>query len=73
VAEYPGLFLQEVVRVKSIEGVSTRPRGFLGSIQRGVDTTAKAAAVLSLGVLLGVVAAIAADHARRRRRIPPTP
>ena len=71
----PGVYVEETnYRSKSIEGVSTSTRGLLGSIRRGVDAVAKAVAVVAVGVLLGVVASIAVDKARRRRRrIPPTP
>jgi phage tail sheath protein FI len=76
VPEYlaPGVYVEETsYRSKSIEGVSTITRGFFGTIRRGGDTIAMAAAVLVLGVLLGVVASIAVDKARRRRQVPPPP
>jgi hypothetical protein len=71
VPEYlaPGVYVEETsYRSKSIEGVRTSTRGFLGSIGRGVDTTSRAVAVAVLGVLLGAVVSIALDKARRRRR-----
>jgi len=71
----PGVYVEEVdFRSKSIEGVSTSTRGFVGSIRRRVDAIVKTAAVVMLGVLLGVVASIAVDKGRRRcRRAPSTP
>jgi hypothetical protein len=53
VPEYlaPGVYVEETsYRSKSIEGVSTITRGFFGTIRRGGDTIAMAAAVLVLGV-----------------------
>jgi len=77
VPEYlaPGVYVEEAsYRSKSIEGVSTSTRGFVGSIRRGVDATAKTVALVVVGVLLGAGASIAVDKARRRRRrLPPTP
>jgi hypothetical protein len=77
VPEYlaPGVYVEETsYRSKSIEGVPTSTRGFLGSIRRGANTTIRAVAVAVLGVLLGAVVSIAVDEARRRRRRrPPTP
>ena len=71
VPEYPGVYLEEVdLPAKSIEGVSTRTKRFVGSIRRGVDAIAKAAAVVALGMLLGVGASITLDK-WRRRRVPP--
>ena len=71
----PGVYVEETsYRSKAIEGVSTGTRGFVGSIRSGVDAVAKTVAVVVIGVLLGVVASIALDKARRRRRrSPPTP
>jgi len=62
VPEYlaPGVYVEETgYQSKTIEGVSTNTGGFAGFV---------------LGVLLGVVVALAVDKARRRRRrIPPAP
>jgi phage tail sheath protein FI len=71
----PGVYLEEVAyRSKPIEGVSTCTKGFIGSIRLSAAAVVRGAAVVGLGVLLGVVAAIAADRWRRRpRRVPPTP
>jgi hypothetical protein len=73
VPEYPGVYLEEVdLPAKSVEGVSTSTKRFVGSIRRGVDAIAKAAAVVALGMLLGVGASITLDKwRRRRRRVPP--
>jgi hypothetical protein len=71
VPEYPGVYLEEVdLPAKSIEGVSTSTKRFVCSIQRGVDAIAKAAAVVALGMFLGVGASITLDR-WRRRRVPP--
>ncbi|HEY8236465.1 MAG TPA: hypothetical protein VIF85_07500 [Gaiellaceae bacterium] len=71
--EYPGVYLEEVdLPAKSVEGVSTSTKRFVGSIRRGVDAIAKAAVVVALGMLLGVGASITLDKwRRRRRRVPP--
>jgi len=71
----PGVYVEETgYRSKSIEGVPTSSRGFVGSIRHGVEATAKTAAVVVGGVLLGAVAAVAVDKARRdRSRRPLTP
>ena len=64
----PGIYIEETsYRSKSIPGVFTDAGGF-------IELVGRAAAVLGLGVLVGVVAAMAADKARRRRRPrrPPT-
>jgi phage tail sheath protein FI len=77
VPEYlaPAVFVEETsYRSKSIEGVSTSTSGFVGSIRRGVGAIVKTAAVVTLGVLVGVIASIAVDRARSRcRRAPSTP
>jgi hypothetical protein len=70
VPEYPGVYLEEVDLPATIEGVSTGTKRFVGSIRRGVDAIAKAAAVFALGMLLGVGVSITLDK-WRRRRIPP--
>ena len=44
--------------------MSTHTSGFVGSIRRGVGGIVKTAAVVTLGVLLGVIASIAVDRAR---------
>jgi hypothetical protein len=71
----PGVYVEETsYRSKSIEGVSTSTGGFLGSIRRGVDASAKTVAIVMVGVLLGVAVSVTVDKARRRRRrLPLTP
>jgi phage tail sheath protein FI len=71
----PGVYVEETsYRSKAIEGVSTSTGRLGGAVRCGLDATAQRAAVLLIGALLGVVAAIAVDEARRRRRrVPPTP
>lgn len=71
----PGVYVEETsYRSKSIEGVSTSTLGFLGSIRRGVDASAKSVAVVVVGVFLGAALSVAVGKARRRRqRPPPTP
>ena len=74
VPEYlaPGVYVEETsYRSKSIEGVSTSARGFVGSIRRGVDASAKSMAVVVGGVFLGAALSVAVGKARRRRRRPP--
>jgi phage tail sheath protein FI len=77
VPEYlaPGVYIEESsYRSKSIEGVSTSTRGFVGSIRRGVDASAKSVAVVVAGVFVGAALSVAVGKARRRRRRPrPTP
>ena len=65
----PGVYVEEIShRSKSVEGVSTSTRGFAVLVRRGLDKIARRVAVAVVGVLLGVIAAIAVDGARRRRR-----
>jgi hypothetical protein len=67
VREYPGVYVDEVVPGKSIEGVTTSASALLGSIRRSVEAIVKAAAVISLGVLVGAVVAITVDKLLHRR------
>lgn len=71
----PGVYVEETsYRSKSIEGVSTSTRGFVGSIRRGVDASAKSMGVVVGGIFLGAALSVAVGKARRRRRRPlPTP
>jgi phage tail sheath protein FI len=70
----PGVYVEEVeLPAKSIEGVSTSTKAFVGSIRRGLDALVKAVAIVVLGMLVGVAASIAVDKWHRRRQgIPPT-
>jgi hypothetical protein len=74
VPEYPGVYVDEVPPGKPIEGVSTTTKDFVGCIRRGAAAIVKGAAVFGIGVLLGIVAAVAVDKWRRRgRQVPPAP
>jgi hypothetical protein len=69
---YPGVYVEEIDPGKSIEGVPTSTGGLLGWIRCSLDASAKIAAVLVFGVLLGAAAAIALDMRRRRARHDPS-
>ena len=65
--EYPGVYVEEVVPGKSIEGVTTGTSAFVELIRRSAGAIVKAAAVVLLGVLIGAVAAVTMDKALHRR------
>jgi hypothetical protein len=67
VPEYPGIYVDEVAPGTSIEGVRTSTSAFIGSIRRGGEAMVKAAAMISLGVLIGAIVAITLDKLSRRR------
>jgi hypothetical protein len=66
VPEYPGIYVEEIVPGKSIEGVPTGTSAFVELIRRSAGAIVKAAVVL-LGVLIGAAAAVTVDKAMRRR------
>ena len=68
VPEYPGVYVDEAPPGKPIEGVSTTTKCFVGCIRRGAVAIVRGAAVFGIGVLLGIVAAVAVDKWRRRGR-----
>jgi len=75
VPEYPGVYLDEAPPGKPVEGISTTTKDFVGGcIRRGAAAIVRGAAVFGIGVLLGIVAAVAVDKWRRRgREVPPAP